>query len=141
MVSSRRTDASAVGRARRRPRTDGPPAAAPAFRRQRSELERFAELAGAMGAVRLRVVAVRLVERAGAQAVALFFRHEEFPDVLFAYRAMPPGADPHERVWLAEELATGGLVRIMRAARPVADVDGVVWLELRGSRLVAERGV
>jgi hypothetical protein len=101
--------------------------------RQRSEFERFQELAAAMGA-EIRVVAVRTVGKAGARAVAVFFRHDGFPDVLFAYRCMPPGTDRHERVWLAEALATGGLHTVMHRTEPNADADGVVWLRMSDFR-------
>lgn len=115
----------------------GSPGTTPALDLQLSEFERFPELADEMRA-EIRVVMVRLVGRDASRAVAVFFRHDDFPDELFAYRCLPPGTDRYERVWLGEELATGGLHRIMRSGPPVADVDGVVWLRLHGSALVAE---
>lgn len=112
----------------------------PALERQLAEFERFATLADAMRAD-IRVVMVRIVGRATSRAVAVFFHHDDFPDVFFAYRpVLATGTDPHEGVWLAEELATGGLHQMMRRGEPAADVDGVVWLRLRGSTLVAELG-
>ena len=90
-----------------------------------------------MGVEGIRDVHVRLAGEADSRAVQMFFRHAAFPDVLFAYRSWPPSVDPHERVWLAEELATGALHRIMRR-QAVVDLDGVVWLQLLGQRLVAE---
>jgi hypothetical protein len=104
---------------------------------QVSEFERFADLADAMGVEGIRVTAVRIAGSADSRAVHMFFRYARFADVLFAYRSMRADADPHERVWLAEEIATGALHRIMRSEQPVADRDGVVWLHLSGQRLVA----
>lgn len=108
-----------------------------ALERQRSEFERFSALADGMGAD-IRVVTARIVGRADSRTVALFFQHDEFSDVLFAYRCCPPGTEPHKPLWLAEELATGALRRIMRSGQSLADIDGVVWLRVRGSVLVAE---
>ena len=101
-----------------------------------TEFERFADLADAMGAEGIRVAGVRIAGKADSRAVHMFFRHSGFPDVLFAYRSMPAGPDPHERAWLAEEIATGALHRIMRSEQPVAKRGGVVWLHLCGQRLV-----
>jgi hypothetical protein len=104
---------------------------------QVSEFERFAHLADAMGAEGIRVTVVRIAGTADSRAVHMFFRDAKFAGVLFAYRSMQAVADPHERVWLAEEIATGALHRIMRSEQPIADRDGVVWLHLCGQRLVA----
>lgn len=70
--------------------------------------------------------------------MALLVWHDDFPGELFAFRCVVPGEEPHERVWLAEELATSGLHRLMQSNRVDRDVDGVVWLQLRGWVLVPE---
>lgn len=105
--------------------------------RQRSEFEQFPGLAEAMGVKGLRVAGTHIVGQ-GSPTVALFFRLGDFPGELFAYRCMVPGEDPHEQVWLAEELATGALHRLVRDGRVDRVVDGVVWIRLRGSVLVPE---
>lgn len=109
-----------------------------ALQHQQSDYERFADLAEAMGVKGLRVAGTRIVGKGGSRSVALFFRHEDFPGEQFAYSGMVPEADPHERVWLAEELATGALHRLVRDGRVDRNADGVVWLRLRGSVLVSE---
>ncbi len=58
-----------------------------ALERQLAEWETFADLADAMRA-EVRVVVVRIVDRAGSRAVVAFFRHDDFPEVLFAYRCL-----------------------------------------------------
>ena len=102
---------------------------------QRAAFERFAELAGEMGAGKLRDARARIVDKGVRRAVALRFSHVDFPGACFAYLAKPPGEDQHEAVWLAEELATGGLHRLVRAASAPADDEGVVWLHLHGQVL------
>ena len=72
------------------------------------------------------------------ERVELFFVHGDFPDARFGYRAKEPGEDVHERLWLAEELATGALHRIMRDADPAADSTGITWLRLDGQLLRAD---
>lgn len=103
---------------------------------QVGEWSEFAELADAMGAD-IRVVVVRIVGTPTPGGVVVFFGQAEFPDVLFGYRCMPPGTDRHEKVWLGEALATGELHRLMRRAHVAPDAEGVVWVRLRGSTLVA----
>lgn len=103
---------------------------------QLAEFERFAVLAHAMRAD-IRVIVVRTVGKGEARGVVVFFCHEDFPDVLFGYRCMPPGADRYEQVWLGEALATGELHRLVRIGNAMPDADGVVWIRLRGSTLVA----
>ena len=112
---------------------DGPP-----LQRQQSDFDRLQDLAETMGTTGLRVAGTRIVGKGGSRSVALFFQHEDFPGEQFAYSGMVPEADPHERVWLAEELATGALHRLMRDGRVDRNADGVVWLRLRGSALVSE---
>jgi len=107
---------------------------------QVSEFERFGELAETMGVDGIRAIVVQVAREANARAVRMFFRHDEFPGVLFAYRSWPAGTDPHECVWLAEEIATGALHRMMRSKPGVADADGVVWIQLLGQHLVARPG-
>jgi len=68
------------------------------------------------------------------QRVELFSSHRDFPDARFGYRAKAPGEDDHEKLWLAEELATGGLHRIMRDTL-AADSAGITWLRLDGPLL------
>lgn len=104
---------------------------------QVSEFERFADLAEAMGVAGIRAVVVEVPKGADAGAIRMFFRHAEFPGVLFAYRSWPAGTDPHERVWLVKEIATGALRRVMQSEPAVADADGVVWIQLDGQCLVA----
>jgi hypothetical protein len=103
---------------------------------QLAEFERFAVLADDMRAD-IRVIAVRIEGRREAREVVVFFRQEDFPDVLFGYRCMPPSADRYERVWLGEALATGELHLLMRSGNAAPDADGVVWIRLRGSTLVS----
>lgn len=80
---------------------------------------------------------VRVAGTPDSPVVHMFFRLESFSEVVFAYRSLPAGVDPHELLWLAEELATGALHRIMRSEPTLADPDGVIWLQLRGQLLVA----
>lgn len=86
----------------------------------------------------IEIVVVRPVEKPHPHVVA-FFRQDDFPDVLFAYQSLPPGADRYEQIWLAEEIATGALRRMMRDGERLADADGVVWIRLHGALLVAGR--
>jgi hypothetical protein len=68
--------------------------------------------------------------------VAWFFSHGEFPGMRFGYWAKTPGEDGHEVLWLAEELATGALHRLIRgAAAPAPDAVGITWLRLHGQLL------
>ncbi len=103
---------------------------------QMAEYAGFAELAEAMHAG-IGAITVRIAGTGDGRRVVVFFRQPDFPDELFGYRCMPPGADRHELVWLGEELATGALHRLMRSGTGTPDTDGVVWLRLRGSTLVA----
>lgn len=72
------------------------------------------------------------------QRVEIFFTHSSFPNARFGYRAKAPGEDIHEKLWLAEELATGALHRIMRDTNPTADAKGITWLRLDGQLLRAD---
>jgi hypothetical protein len=74
----------------------------------------------------------------GGQKVELFFSHRDFPDARFGYHAKTPGDDVHEKLWLAEELATGALHRIMRDTTPAADAAGITWLRLDEQLLRAD---
>ncbi|MGH8979450.1 MAG: hypothetical protein ACRDWE_00310 [Acidimicrobiales bacterium] len=106
------------------------PGSSAALEDQLSDFEVFGWLSSAMS-TGVRVVVMRILETRRERAVVVFFVDDRHPGSLFAYRCMPPGTDVHEPVWLGEELATGGLARVMRRGRPAADPDGVVWLELR----------
>ncbi|MDA8071699.1 MAG: hypothetical protein M0Z82_08880 [Actinomycetota bacterium] len=117
------------------PPSDGPGDAA--LQRQQAEFEQFVGFAQAMGVKGLRVAGTRIVDTGESRSVEVLFGHDGFVGELFGYRCMAPGDDPHERVWLAEELATGALHRLMRDGRVDRDADGVVWLRLRGSVLVS----
>ncbi|MHB2027850.1 MAG: hypothetical protein ACYCPT_03420 [Acidimicrobiales bacterium] len=68
----------------------------------------------------------------------LFFSHKDFSNAHFGYRAKAPGEDVHEKLWLAEELATGALHRIMRDTNPAADAAGITWLRLNEQLLRAD---
>jgi hypothetical protein len=83
-------------------------------------------------------IQVRVVGEGENGRVAVFFSHEDFPEVLFAYRCKPPGDDRYELVWLQEELATGALHRMMRYDTPVSAEDGLIWTRLYGSLLSKE---
>ena len=109
-----------------------------AVARQRRRLVAFADLASELGVYGLRDVAlVGPQERGGLR---LSFRLEAFPGVCFCYLAKAPGADDHEALWLAEEIATGALARLQREGALVPDAAGTVWLVVQGSCLVrAER--
>lgn len=88
-----------------------------------------------MGAGELRDAHACIVEKDGRRAVALLFSHLDLPDTRFAYLAKRPGEDRHEAVWLAEELATGALHRLVRDTSLPADDEGIVWLYLHGQVL------
>jgi len=72
------------------------------------------------------------------ERVVLYFSHSDFPDAHFGYRSKAPNEDAYEEVWLAEELATGALHRIMREAAPAPDDRGITWLYLHGQLLRAD---
>jgi hypothetical protein len=71
-------------------------------------------------------------------SIVFFFSHRDFPDAHFGYRAKAPGEDDYEEVWLAEELATGALHRVMRDTAPAPDTAGITWLGLDGQLLRAD---
>ncbi|MBW4078771.1 MAG: hypothetical protein HIU84_09770, partial [Acidobacteria bacterium] len=91
-----------------------------ALNNQLRSFENFADLAHQLGALRVLTTDARIGD--DGSSVELFFSYGEFPDARFAYRAKAPGEDVHETLWLAEELATGALHRIMRDVDPKGDV-------------------
>ena len=103
---------------------------------QRAIFETFVALAHSMSARKVRRAEATLTD--DGQAVVLLFSHDDFPDARFGYLAKAPTEDDHEDVWLAEELATGALHRIMRDVAPVPDAAGVTWLRLDGQLLRAD---
>lgn len=103
---------------------------------QLTSFETFIDFAHQVGAPQVHTVDATISD--GGQNVELFFLHSDFPDVRFGYCAKTPGADAHEKLWLAEELATGALHRIMRDITPTADAAGITWLRLDGQLLRAD---
>ncbi len=93
----------------------------------------FTGLAHRLGATQVRTADATLGE--DGEGVVLRFSHGRFPNVRFGYRAKPPGEDDDEELWLAEELATGALDRIMSDSPPPTDPAGVTWLRLDGQVL------
>jgi hypothetical protein len=104
---------------------------------QLTSFRAFIDFAHQLGATRVQVAADATISGDG-QRVELFFSHGDFPDARFGYRAKEPGEDDHERLWLAEELATGALHRIMHDTTPPADSAGITWLRLDGQILRAD---
>lgn len=102
--------------------------------KQLAGFENFLGFAHSLGATKVRAPAGVRISSDG-QRVELFFSHADFPDASFGYRAKTPGRDPHEQLWLAEELATGALHRLMRDTAAVADSAGMTWLRLDGQEL------
>jgi len=96
----------------------------------------FIDFVHQLGATRVHATADATISDDG-QRVELYFSHGDFPDARFGYRAKAPGEDAHERLWLAEGLATGALHRIMRDTNPAADSAGITWLRLNGQLLRA----
>ena len=86
----------------------------------------------------VRDIQVRIVGESDNRRVVVFFSHEAFPEVRFAYRCKPPGADRYELVWLQEEIATGALHRMMAYDSPEPAEDGVIWTRLYGALLWKE---
>ena len=103
---------------------------------QRAIFETFVDLAHQMGARKVQKGDATLSD--DGQTVVLFFSHSDFPDARFGYRVKAPTEDAYEEVWLAEELATGALHRIMRDAAPSPDAAGITWLRLHGQLLRAD---
>ena len=103
---------------------------------QLTSFENFIDLAYRLGAPQAQS-AIATMSEDGRRA-ELFFSHSNFPDARFGYRAKAPGEDSHETLWLAEELATGALHRIMRDYTPSADDAGITWLRLDEQRLRAD---
>ena len=90
-----------------------------------------------MGVKGIWAVVVEGPKGADARAIRMCFRHAEFPGVLIACRSWLAGTDPHERVWLIEEIATGALRRVTQSQPAVADADEVVWIQFDERCLVA----
>ncbi|MHB1208364.1 MAG: hypothetical protein ACYC1I_01490 [Acidimicrobiales bacterium] len=103
---------------------------------QLRSFENFVDFAHQLGALRVLATDARIVD--DGSSVELLFSYSEFPDARFGYRAKAPGEDVHEKIWLAEELATGALQRIMRDDAPKGDVAGITWLRLDGQLLRAD---
>jgi len=103
---------------------------------QLTSFETFIDFAHQLGAPQTHAVNATISD--GGQNVEFFFLHSDFPDARFGYRAKAPGEDVHEKLWLAEELATGALHRIMRDITPPADAAGTTWLRLDGQLLRAD---
>jgi hypothetical protein len=95
----------------------------------------FVALAHELGARQVHTAEISVSD--GNQKVVLFFSHTEFPDARFAYAAKATGEDDHEALWLAEELATGALHRVMSGSVPAPDVAGITCLRLEGQLLRA----
>ena len=70
-----------------------------------------------------------------SRSVVLLFSHDDFAATRFGYRCKPPADDRYEEIWLAEEVATGGLHRMMRHDLPTPDESGIVWTHLHGQLL------
>jgi len=103
---------------------------------QLTSFELFVGFAHQLGAPQVQAADATISD--GGQRVELFFSHSDFPDARFGYRAKAPGEDVHEKLWLAEELATGALHRIMRDTTPPADAAGITWLRLDEQLLRAD---
>jgi hypothetical protein len=103
---------------------------------QLTSFETFIDFAHQLGAPEVQAVDATIND--GDQRVELFFLHIDFPDARFGYRAKAPGEDVHEKLWLAEELATSALHRIMRGLTRTADAAGTTWLRLDGQLLRAD---
>lgn len=100
---------------------------------QLTSFETFTDLAHQLGALQVETTGSRISD--DGQRVELFLSHRDFPHARFGYFAKLPGEDDHEQLWLAEELATGALHRIMRNATPSGDAAGITWLRLDGQLL------
>jgi hypothetical protein len=94
---------------------------------QLMSFEMFTDFAHQYGAPQVRAADATVSD---GRRVELFFSHGDFPNARFGYRAKTPGEDVHEKLWLAEELATGALHRIMRDTTTIADAAGITWLRL-----------
>jgi len=95
---------------------------------QLASFENFTHFAHQLGASQLQAADATISD--DGQRVEFFFSHTDFSNARFGYRAKAPGEDIHEKLWLAEELATGSLHRIMRDTTPAADASGITWLRL-----------
>ncbi len=100
---------------------------------QLTSFKTFNDLAHQLGAPQVEAVDVSISD--GRKTVELCFSHCDFPDNRFGYRAKAPGKDDHEVLWLAEELATGALHRIMCDKTPADDAAETTWLRLDGQLL------
>ena len=98
--------------------------------------ETFVDLAHEMGASKVERTVAAFSD--DGRRVELFFSHGDFSGTRFGFRAKEPDADAYEEVWLAEELATGALHRIMRDVVPLPDTTGITWLSLHGQLLHAD---
>lgn len=104
---------------------------------QLTSFEIFTDFAHQLGAPQVQASVATISD--DGQRVELFFSHKDFPSARFGYRAKAPGQDDHEKLWLAEELATGALHRIMRdAPPPTADATAITWLRLDEQLLRAD---
>jgi len=103
---------------------------------QLTSFETFIDFAHQLGAPQVQAADATI--SSDGQKVVLFFSHSDFPDTRFGYLAEAPSGDVHEVLWLAEELATGALHRIMRDPAPTADTAGITCLRLDGQLLRAD---
>jgi len=102
---------------------------------QRSLFQGFIALAHEMGARKVRSGETGVIDDGASRSVVFLFSHDDFPDARFGYQCKPPADDPYEEIWLAEELATGALHRMMRYDEPRADAGGIIWTRLYGQLL------
>ena len=103
---------------------------------QLTSFEVFTDFAHQVGAPNVQASVATISD--DGQRVVLLFSHKDFPGARFDYRAKAPGQDDHEKLWLAEELATGALHRIMREDPATADATGITWLRTDGQLLRAD---
>ena len=103
---------------------------------QLASFEVFTDYAHRLGAPQVHTPHATISE--DGQRVELLFSHADFPSTLFGYRAKAPGEDVNETLWLAEELATGALHRIMRDTAATIDATGMTWLRLDAQLLRAD---
>ncbi len=102
---------------------------------QRSLFQGFVALAHEMGAKKVRSGETCVIDDGASRSVVFLFSHDDFPGTRFGYHCKPPADDPYEEIWLAEELATGALHRMMRYDEPTADEGGIMWTRLYGQLL------
>jgi len=102
---------------------------------QLSRFQSFVALAREMGAKGVRGGEAVVIGSGSKRSVVVLFAHDDFPGTRFGYRCKTPADDRHEMIWLTEELASGGLHRIMRNDLPTPDKRGIIWTCLDGQVL------